>query len=227
MRTSASFHRDSRSDSLSSDTARETIRKISFKPTSRESSHPGQVGTAYLPRYQTRHRADGEMKYICPGGIGFRHAQLPAVLRTAAKDARQRRSDTGLTWAFAWQVLDSNQGRRTSTVLQGAVAPTGGCVVTCGNILFCACLETSQPLLNHERPQASGSQPDVNGPAGTSERAAAAADQSLRRRLACATWLPGRLSAMGSDDLKVGRARCDCTRLRYEPMVSTEIRAML
>ena len=25
-----------------------------------------------------------------------------------------------LTWAFAWQVLDSNQGRLTSTVLQGA-----------------------------------------------------------------------------------------------------------
>jgi len=24
----------------------------------------------------------------------------------------------GLTWAFAWQVLDSNQGRLTSTVLQ-------------------------------------------------------------------------------------------------------------
>ena len=33
-----------------------------------------QVGTAYLPRYQTRHRADGEMKYICPGGIGCRVA---------------------------------------------------------------------------------------------------------------------------------------------------------
>src|SRR5689334_4777827 len=40
MRISASFHHDSRRDSLSSDTARETIRKISFKPTSRGSSHP-------------------------------------------------------------------------------------------------------------------------------------------------------------------------------------------
>jgi hypothetical protein len=40
MRISASFHHDSRRDSLSSDTTRATIRKISFKPTSRESSHP-------------------------------------------------------------------------------------------------------------------------------------------------------------------------------------------
>ena len=30
------------------------------------------------------------------------------------------RQTPGLTWAFAWQVLDSNQGRLTSTVLQGA-----------------------------------------------------------------------------------------------------------
>ena len=37
---SASFHHDSRRDNLSSDTARETIRKASFKPTSRRSSHP-------------------------------------------------------------------------------------------------------------------------------------------------------------------------------------------
>jgi hypothetical protein len=45
MRISASFHHESRRDSLSNDTVRETIRKISFKPTSRELSHPGQVGT--------------------------------------------------------------------------------------------------------------------------------------------------------------------------------------
>src|SRR2546430_9288006 len=36
---SASFHHDSRRDKPSSDTARETMRKISFKPTSRRSSH--------------------------------------------------------------------------------------------------------------------------------------------------------------------------------------------
>ena len=37
---SASFHHGSRRDNLSSDTAREAIRKVSFKPTSRGSSHP-------------------------------------------------------------------------------------------------------------------------------------------------------------------------------------------
>ncbi len=38
-RLSASFHHHSRRDNPSSDTARETIMKISFKPTSRRSSH--------------------------------------------------------------------------------------------------------------------------------------------------------------------------------------------
>ena len=45
MRISPSFHHDSRRGNLSSDTARETIRKISFKPTSRRSSQPRQAGT--------------------------------------------------------------------------------------------------------------------------------------------------------------------------------------
>ena len=46
MRISASFHHASRRDKPSSDTARETIRKISFKPTNRRSSHlrSGQDG---------------------------------------------------------------------------------------------------------------------------------------------------------------------------------------
>ena len=50
MRISASFDHDSRRDNLSSDTARETIRKISFKPTSRRSSHvrPGRHLAAAL-----------------------------------------------------------------------------------------------------------------------------------------------------------------------------------
>jgi hypothetical protein len=62
MRISASFHHDSRHDSLSSDTQnRRTLR---------------QLGTAYLPKYQDAARADGEMKYIYPGGIGFRHAYV-------------------------------------------------------------------------------------------------------------------------------------------------------
>src|ERR1700722_17259475 len=50
MRISASFHHDSRRDRTSSDMARDTIRKISFKPTNRGSSHaptgqPGSPGT--------------------------------------------------------------------------------------------------------------------------------------------------------------------------------------
>jgi hypothetical protein len=39
IKISASFHHDSRRDKPSSDTARETVRKISFKPASRRSSH--------------------------------------------------------------------------------------------------------------------------------------------------------------------------------------------
>ena len=52
MRISASFHHDFRRDSLSSDTARETTRKISFKPTSRRSSHlqSGQDRPAHAER---------------------------------------------------------------------------------------------------------------------------------------------------------------------------------
>jgi hypothetical protein len=52
MRISASFHHASRRDKPSSDTARETIRKISFKPTSRRSSHlrSGQTGPAHAER---------------------------------------------------------------------------------------------------------------------------------------------------------------------------------
>ena len=40
IKISASFHHASRRDSLSSDMTRDTTRKISFKPTSRRSSHP-------------------------------------------------------------------------------------------------------------------------------------------------------------------------------------------
>jgi hypothetical protein len=39
IKISASFHHDSRRDSLSSDMTRDTTRKTSFKPTSRRSSH--------------------------------------------------------------------------------------------------------------------------------------------------------------------------------------------
>lgn len=45
IKISASFHHDSRRDKPSNDTARVTIRKTSFRPTSRRSSTPGQAGT--------------------------------------------------------------------------------------------------------------------------------------------------------------------------------------
>ena len=55
--------------------ARVTTRKISFKPTSRRSSHasPNQD----LPtRHRSLDRADGVPQSICPGGAGFRHPQV-------------------------------------------------------------------------------------------------------------------------------------------------------
>jgi hypothetical protein len=71
MRISASFHHASRRDKPSSDTARETIRKISFKPTSRRSSHlrSGQ------DRPGARRTLDRALQGLCPGGTGFRHPQ--------------------------------------------------------------------------------------------------------------------------------------------------------
>jgi hypothetical protein len=69
------LHHDSRRDNLSSDTARETIKKISIKPTSRQSSHL-PPGRHRLPsRVPDAAPSHSEMKYICPGGIGFRHPQ--------------------------------------------------------------------------------------------------------------------------------------------------------
>jgi hypothetical protein len=69
IKISASFHHDSRRDHPSSDTARETIRKISFKPTSRRSSHP----VSSLPAAGHGMKPARAPQGICPGGIGFRH----------------------------------------------------------------------------------------------------------------------------------------------------------
>src|SRR6266567_2390424 len=74
MRISASFHHASRRDKPSSDTARETIRKISFKPTSRRSSHL-RSGQDRPGAYRTLDRA---LQGLCPGGTGFRHPQVTA-----------------------------------------------------------------------------------------------------------------------------------------------------
>ena len=59
----------------STDTARVTTRKISFKPTSRRSSHasPNQDLPA---RHRSRDRADGVPQSICPGVAGFRHPHV-------------------------------------------------------------------------------------------------------------------------------------------------------
>jgi hypothetical protein len=73
VRISASFHHASRRDKPSSDTARETIRKISFKPASRRSSHL-QSGQDRPGACRTLDRA---LQGLCPGGTGFRHPQVP------------------------------------------------------------------------------------------------------------------------------------------------------
>jgi len=56
----------------------------------------------------------------------------PAVLRTAAFP-RQPRTTPALTWAFAWQVLDSNQGRHASTFFTGRSN-------TCPDLRLCSAL---------------------------------------------------------------------------------------
>src|SRR5215831_18003620 len=72
MRISASFHHDSRRDKPSSDITRETTTNISFKPTSRRSSHH-RTGHGPSARRRTPGRAP---QGICPGDTGFRHPQV-------------------------------------------------------------------------------------------------------------------------------------------------------
>jgi hypothetical protein len=67
-----SFHHASRRDRPSTDTARVTTRKISFKPTSRRASHASQ-NQDLAARHRSRNRADGVPQSICPVGAGFRH----------------------------------------------------------------------------------------------------------------------------------------------------------
>jgi hypothetical protein len=70
---SASFH-DSRRDNLISGMAWDTTRKISFKPTSRRSSHL-QTAQDRPGRRRTLNRDGRVPSRICPGDKGFRHAQ--------------------------------------------------------------------------------------------------------------------------------------------------------
>ena len=62
--------------------ALDTVRKISFKPTSRRSSHV-RTGQDQLAPHRTRDRAQ---QSICPGDTDFRHPQL--VLFAKIKHSR-------------------------------------------------------------------------------------------------------------------------------------------
>jgi hypothetical protein len=72
MRIPASSHHAPRRDKPGSDTARETIRKISSKPASRRSSHP-QPGQ---DRPGARRTPDRALQGLYPDGTGFRHPQV-------------------------------------------------------------------------------------------------------------------------------------------------------
>ena len=91
---SASFHHDSRRHKPSSDTTRDTMRKMSFKPTSRRSSHPQQGQHRPAPRRTQRG--------IRPGGAGFRHLRGGV----ASVDRDQRRGK-GLVHAVAGSPRES------------------------------------------------------------------------------------------------------------------------
>jgi len=87
-RISASFHQSSLRDNPSSDMTLDTIRKISFKPTSRRSSHV-RTCQGRLCRRSTRDRA---RQSICPGDTGFRHLQRKAVTGYRDPGAGYRRA---------------------------------------------------------------------------------------------------------------------------------------
>jgi DNA-binding CsgD family transcriptional regulator len=111
MRISASFHHACRRDNLSSDTARETIRKISFKPTSRRSSHPRPA--RHLPP-----GARGETKPTASCGASAQAAQVFGTHRcqlvsgilynglgryeTALEEARQASEQQPELYVSAW-----------------------------------------------------------------------------------------------------------------------------
>lgn len=93
MRISASFHHSSRRDNPSSDTARATIKKTSFNPKSRRSSHAlADGGTEPLIA----------QRGIRPGDAGFRHLQVgrlvanPADLSAKDRVLVPQRQDLGV-----------------------------------------------------------------------------------------------------------------------------------
>src|SRR5215472_7292808 len=125
MRVSASFHHDSRRDKPSSDITRETTTNISFKPTSRRSSHHR---TGHGP--SARRRAPGRAPQgICPGDLGFRRPQAHS-----RHDAQ---------WQHAYRGLEARgnaEKLRQVLVLLGFL---GACYVSAGTSTL---QKTSKPL---------------------------------------------------------------------------------
>src|SRR6266567_7046705 len=77
MRISASFHQSSRRDNPSSDTARVAIKKISFNPTSRRSSHDPADGAPSSQR-SAEHPASWH-RFSAPTGTRDRRGPSVAV----------------------------------------------------------------------------------------------------------------------------------------------------
>ena len=121
-RISASFHHDSRRDKPSSDTARETIRKISFKPTSRRSSHlrPGQDRPG---RHRTRDRAD--------------RASARASAQVAQVFGTHKSASPAASIRLVWPAPPSAHSTRIPASLDAdplaaSAPPTGACRITLG-----------------------------------------------------------------------------------------------
>jgi hypothetical protein len=92
IKISASFHHDSRHERPSTDTARETTRKINFKPTSRRSSHhrAGHRVSARRQRPATFQQAFGQTAQVF-GTLRVRASRSGAAagVRAAAWPGRQ------------------------------------------------------------------------------------------------------------------------------------------
>src|SRR5215831_16395985 len=110
MRVSASFHHDSRRDKPSSDITRETTTNISFKPTSRRSSHH-RTGHGPSARRRTPGRAP---QGICPGDIGFGTLKF-AIYRASHDDYNESVFPTGLPIGTCQDALDTACGSTSTT----------------------------------------------------------------------------------------------------------------
>src|SRR5215471_17679045 len=133
MRISASFHHDSHRDKPRSDITRETTTNISFKPTSRRSSHH-RTGHGPSARRRTPGRAP---QGICPGDIGFgtlTFSYIEATLTddTTLKLCRLRYVGSARQWQFAIY-------RASHDDYNESVFPTGLPIGSCQDALDTAC----------------------------------------------------------------------------------------